>query len=320
LLTAEVVVPSLRAAAENEPASTTATKVARPASSLFGAGRAADRCRTGNDPKRARGLPQPLPPGHAGGRGGFVVDITGKTFVITGASSGIGLGVTRAAVARGARVVLNGRDEGRLKDVATALGAPERVALLAADIGDPATGEALCDLALERFGRLDVLVNNAGVFTPLPFEAYTEVELDTFLHTNLKGPFFATQAAVRRMRAQGGGAVVNVTSSLSLHGLAAIPCSATVTAKGGLNALTANLALELAPAGIRVNAVAPGLIRTPLHGRAHDDRYEDLAPLQPLGHVGEVDDVVEAVLYLASAPFVTGVILPVDGGSTAGHW
>jgi NAD(P)-dependent dehydrogenase (short-subunit alcohol dehydrogenase family) len=246
--------------------------------------------------------------------------IEGRTVVVTGASSGIGLGVARACAARGARVVLNGRDRAKLERLAAELGAPGRVAWLAADIGDAATGDRLAGLAIERFGRLDVLVNNAGIFTPRPFAEYSEKDLDAFLRTNLRGPFLATQAAVRRMREQGGGgAIVNVTSSLSLQALRAIPCSATVTAKGGLNALTTNLACELAAEGIRVNAVAPGLIATPLHGRDASG-YAELAPLQPMGHVGAVDDVVEAVLYLATAPFVTGVVLPVDGGATSGHW
>jgi NAD(P)-dependent dehydrogenase (short-subunit alcohol dehydrogenase family) len=246
--------------------------------------------------------------------------IEGRTVVVTGASSGIGLGVARAAAARGARVVLNGRDRAKLERLAAELDAPGRVAWLAADVGDPATGERLAGIAVERFGRLDVLVNNAGIFTPRPFAEYSEKDLDAFLRTNLKGPFLATQAAVRRMREQGGGgAIVNVTSSLSLQALRAVPCSATVTAKGGLNALTTNLACELAPEGIRVNAVAPGLIATPLHGRDAGGLAE-LAPLQPIGHVGAVEDVVEAVLYLATAPFVTGVVLAVDGGATSGHW
>jgi len=251
----------------------------------------------------------------------FAFPIEDQTVIVTGASSGIGLGTARACVAGGARVVLHGRDRAKLERVAAELRAPDRVALLAADVGDPGTAERLTELAVECFGRLDVLVNNAGIFTPKPFAEYGEKDLDAFLRTNLKGPFFATQAAVRRMRAQGGGgAIVNVTSSLSLQALRAIPCSATVAAKGGLNALTANLACELAPEGIRVNAVAPGLVATPLHRRAEGDDYADLAPLQPMGHVGAVDDVVEAILYLATAPFVTGVVLPVDGGATSGHW
>jgi NAD(P)-dependent dehydrogenase (short-subunit alcohol dehydrogenase family) len=243
----------------------------------------------------------------------------GRSFVITGASSGIGLALARAAAARGAQLVLGGRDEGRLKEVAGALGPAERVAVVAGDIGDPATGERLAATASDRFGRLDVLVNNAGIFTPRRFADYEERDLDAFLTTNLKGPFFAMQAAVRRMRLQGGGAIVNVTSSLSLAALGAIPCSATVAAKGGLNALTRSLALELAPDAIRVNAVAPGLVKTPLHGRSNDS-YSELDPLQPVGHVGEAGDVVDAVLYLASAPFVTGVVLAVDGGAATGHW
>jgi NAD(P)-dependent dehydrogenase (short-subunit alcohol dehydrogenase family) len=215
--------------------------------------------------------------------------------------------------------VLNARDGAKLAAAAKGLAAPGRVALLAADIGDPATGEKLAELATERFGAIDVLVNNAGIFAAKPFADYSGEELDAFLRGNLVGPFLATQAVVRRMRATArGGAIVNITSSLSLQPIAQVPCSATVTAKGGLNSLTQSLALELAPERIRVNAVAPGLIKTPL--TAPGDGHRALAPLQPVGHLGEIADIVEAVLYLATAPFVTGVILPVDGGAASGRW
>lgn len=242
------------------------------------------------------------------------------TALVTGASSGMGLAIARAYVERGACVVLNARDEGRLRATAQALAAPDRVATVAGEIGRAEVGARLVDVAVARFGRVDVLVNNAGVFWARPFTDYGEDDLDAFWRTNLRGAFLASQAAVRQFRAQGGGgAIVNVTSSISLQAVAAFPASATIAAKGGLNALTRALALELAPEGIRVNAVAPGIIKTPLIGQSDAD-FERLAGMQPIGHVGEVGDIVDAVLHLASAAHTTGVILPVDGGMATGHW
>ena len=239
-----------------------------------------------------------------------------QTAVITGASSGIGLGLARAFLERGATVVMNGRNEANLVAAADNLGQPDRIAVVAGDVGDPATGRRVVEAAVERFGRVDVLVNNAGAIASKPLLDYSEDDLTGFL-TNLEGAFFTTQAAVRRMREQGGGSITNITTILTMRGVTAIPSSAPIAAKGGIHALTTSLAVELARDNIRVNAVAPGLIKTPIHGMQGDE-FNQLNGLQPLGRLGEVSDVVDAVLYLTDASFVTGVILPVDGGAAAG--
>ncbi len=241
-----------------------------------------------------------------------------KTVAITGASSGLGLGVAEAYAERGWNLVLNGRNEEKLKAAAEKLGAPERVVEVSGDVGHKGTSQRLVDAAVDRFGRIDVLLNNAGHFYPKPFADYTEDDLDGFLSTHLKGTYFASQAGAKQMREQGsGGSIVNITTVLALRGVSAVPSSAPIAAKGGMNAITRSLAIELAPHGIRVNAVAPGIIKTPIHGRT-DEQFEELNGMQPLGHVGEVKDIVDAVLYLADATFVTGVVLPVDGGVHAG--
>ncbi len=240
-----------------------------------------------------------------------------KTVVITGASSGLGFGVAEAYVGQGANVVLNGRNEAKLAEAAEKLGDPQRVAIVAGDVALAETQSKVVERAIERFGRIDVLVNNAGHFYPKPFTEYTEEDLDGFLATHLKGTYLTSQAAVPHMREQGGGAIVNITTVLALRGVKAVPSSAPIAAKGGMNAITRSLAIELAPDNIRVNAVAPGIIRTPIHGRT-DEQFEELNGMQPLGHVGEVKDIVDAVLDLANASFVTGVVLPVDGGVHAG--
>ena len=152
---------------------------------------------------------------------------------------------------------------------------------------------------------------------PKPFTDYTEADLDSFLSTHLKGTYLASQATATQMRKQGGGAIINITTVLALRGVTAVPASAPIAAKGGMNALTRSLAIELAPDNIRVNAIAPGIIKTPIHG-LKDEEFEALNGMQPLGRVGEVKDIVDAVLYLADANFITGVVLPVDGGVAAG--
>ena len=239
-----------------------------------------------------------------------------KTVLITGASSGIGYGIAEAYLALGANVVLNGRNEKNLAAAADRLGNKDRIAIVAGNIGEKKTAEKLVEVALERFGSVDVLINNAGVFATKSIDDYSEDDLDSFL-TNLKGAFFASQAVVGRMREQGGGSIINITSILANRGIKAIPATAPMAAKGGINSVSNNLAIELAADNIRVNTIAPGIIKTPIYG-LKDDEFDKLNSMQPLGRVGEVSDIVDAVLYLDNANFVTGVILPVDGGAAVG--
>lgn len=239
------------------------------------------------------------------------------TVIVTGSTSGIGLDIARAFLSRGDRVVINGRDPGRLAAAATALGRPERLAAVAGAIDSARTGEALVSAAVERFGGVDVLVNNAGTFAPRPFTEVSEEELTGYLTGNLKGTYLTTQAVVRRLREQGGGGcVVNIGTVLVDHALAGFPASAPVVSKAGVHALTTSLAAELAADRIRVNLVAPGVIRTPLHDAAEVDSFGSVALLN---RVGEVAEVSEAVLYLADARFVTGHALRVDGGHVTGR-
>jgi NAD(P)-dependent dehydrogenase (short-subunit alcohol dehydrogenase family) len=241
-----------------------------------------------------------------------------KTAVITGASSGIGFSVAEAFIGQGANVVLNGRDEAKLAKAAGKLGNPDRIATIAGDITLPETADKIVKAAVDRFGRVDVLVNNAGAFSMKPFTDYTVEELDGFLGY-LRGTFVLSQAAVRQIRKQGGGgAIVNIGTILAMNGVNGVPSSAPIASKGGITALTKNLSVELAADNIRINAVAPGIVPTPLYGELSDEDLEGLRGMQPLGRYGKTKDIAAAVLYLANADWVTGVILPVDGGVDAG--
>lgn len=239
------------------------------------------------------------------------------TTIVTGSGSGIGFDVARAFLDRGGNVVLNGRNPDKLAAAAAQLGAGERIATVAGDIGERTTGEALVNTALERFGRVDILVNNAGTFGTCAFVDVTEAELDGYLDGNLRGTYLTTQAAVRQMQKQGsGGAVVNIGTVLIDHAIGGLPASAPLVSKGGIHALTHSLAAELAADRIRVNMVAPGIVRTPLHAQAQVDDFGGIALLN---RVGEVSEIADAVLYLSDAEFVTGHILPVDGGFVTGR-
>jgi NAD(P)-dependent dehydrogenase (short-subunit alcohol dehydrogenase family) len=185
------------------------------------------------------------------------------------------------------------------------------------DIAQPGVGQRIVDAALERFGRIHTVVNNAGIFVAKAFTQYTDEDYDAVTGVNLRGFFELSRAAVSAMLTGGGGGhLVNISTSLVDHANSAVPSALASLTKGGLNAVTKALAIEYAAHGIRSNAVALGVIRTPMHDPA---TYEALGKLHPLGRLGEIDDVVEAVLYLENAHFVTGEILHVDGGQSAGH-
>ncbi len=233
---------------------------------------------------------------------------TPRVAVITGASQGIGAGLVAGYRAVGYAVVANSRTIDASDD--------PLVATVAGDIGIPGVGQRIIDTAIERFGRVDTVVNNAGIFVAKPFTEYTDADYDAVTGVNLRGFFEVTRAALAAMLPNGSGHIVNISTTLVDHANSQVPAALAALTKGGLNAVTRELAIEYASAGIRSNAVALGVIRTPMHAPSTHDA---LAALHPLARLGEVDDVVGAVLYLESAGFVTGEILHVDGGQSAGH-
>lgn len=232
-----------------------------------------------------------------------------KVVVITGASQGIGAGLVQGYLERGYRVVANSRSI----QPSTATD----ILAIAGDVTDPSAAERVIRGAVERFGRVDTLVNNAGVFLSKPFTEYSEADFSGVMSVNLAGFFHITQHAIRQMLTQGGGHIVNVTTTLVDQPVKSVPSALAALTKGGLDAVTRSLAIEYADRGIRVNAVAPGVIKTPMHA---PETHAFLAGLHPVGRMGETREVVEAVLYLESAGFVTGETLRVDGGAHAGHW
>ena len=231
-----------------------------------------------------------------------------KVAIITGASQGIGEALVKGYRDRNFRVVATSRSIKPSSD-------PDILAV-AGDIADPKTAERVVLKALERFGRIDTLVNNAGIFIAKPFTDYTDEDYANVLSINLSGFFHITQRAAKEMLKQGSGHIVQITTSLVDHASSSVPSVLASLTKGGLNAATKSLAIEYAGRGVRVNAVSPGVINTPMHG---PETHEFLAKLHPVARMGEVRDIVDAVLYLEGAGFVTGEILHVDGGQSAGH-
>jgi NAD(P)-dependent dehydrogenase (short-subunit alcohol dehydrogenase family) len=251
-----------------------------------------------------------------------------KIAIVTGGTSGIGKEVATRFVAEGGSVVINGRDASKAEAAAREIDATgKRVAVHAGDIALPATSDAVVKTAISQFGHVDVLFNNAGIFAPKPFLEINEVEYDRFLDVILKGKFFAAQAAAKAMKASGrGGAIVQTGSMWALQAIGATPSAAYSAANAGVHALVKNLAIELAADKIRVNAIAPAVIETPVYGTfLKSEQVETVLAtfnaMHPLGRNGQPADAAEALLFLASdqASFITGVVLPVDGGVMAGR-
>ena len=236
-----------------------------------------------------------------------------KAAIVTGASQGIGAGLVDAFLNRGYSVVANARNISK----ANPFPASANLALVDGDIGDPKTAATIVDTAVSRFGRIDVLINNAGIFIPKGFTEYTREDFDALVSTTLGGFLYVSQLAVEQMLKQKSGNIVNISTTLVDHPVAGVPVTVQVMAKGSLDAVTRALAMEYAKDGIRVNTVALGVIKTPMH---KPEAYEFLKGLHPVGRMGEIKEVVDAVLFLTDATFTTGEILHVDGGAHAGKW
>jgi NAD(P)-dependent dehydrogenase (short-subunit alcohol dehydrogenase family) len=237
-----------------------------------------------------------------------------KTIVVTGASQGIGAAVANLFLDRGYNVVGNSRKISEKNELQRS----DRLTLVDGDIGLASTAERIIGTAVQRFGSVDALVNNAGIFFAKPFTEYTPEDFRTLSSTNLEGFIYTTQLAVKQMLSQKtGGSVVSITSSIVDHPLAAFTASVPMITKGGIDAISRSLAMEYAPRGIRVNLVAPGIVDTPLH---KNNPKDFLRTLSPLGVIASAKDIAEAVFYLTEASQITGEVLHVDGGAHLGRW
>jgi len=236
-----------------------------------------------------------------------------KTVIVTGASQGIGAAVVQAFLDRGYNVVATSRSVSKAGFSPT-----PNLALVDGDIGQASTADKVAQTAISKFGSIDHLVNNAGIFSAKPFTDYTAEEFRGLVSTNLEGFIFITQFAVKQMLSQGnGGSVTSVTASLAANPIAGLPASIAMITKGGLNAITVSLASEYAKSNIRFNAVAPGVVDTPLH---KNNPKDFLKTLSPMGTISDAKDIADAVVYLTEARNVTGEVLHVDGGAHAGRW
>ena len=239
---------------------------------------------------------------------------TSKTIVITGASQGIGAGLVNTFAGRGYNVVATSRSVSRSSEIP----ASDKVVRVDGDIADPATARKVVETALSRFGRIDALVNNAGIFFAKPFVDYTLDDYRKLAATNVEGFLHLTQLVVRQMVAQkNGGSIVSITTPLISHPIAGMPVSVAMITKGGIEAASKNIAMEYARDGIRVNTVAPGVVDTPLH---KDNPKDFLKTLSPMNSISSAQEIVDAVVFLTEAPHITGEVLHVDGGAHLGRW
>jgi NAD(P)-dependent dehydrogenase (short-subunit alcohol dehydrogenase family) len=236
-----------------------------------------------------------------------------KTMIVTGAAKGIGAGVTNAFIERGYNVVANS-----LSITASAFTSTDRLAVVRGDIGDPATADEIASTAVKTFGSIDGVVNNAGIFFTKPFTEYTAEDFENLSRINLRGYIHITQLAVKQILMQkSGGSVICVTSAMVEHPIAGVNASLAMITKGGLEAITRSLAMEYVKQKIRFNAVAPGVVNTPMHA---NDSKEFLESLSPMGEISDIADIVDAIVYLTEARHVTGEVLHVDAGAHNGKW
>ena len=239
---------------------------------------------------------------------------TQKTVIVTGASQGIGSGAVKAFLDRDYNVVATSRNVTK----STSLPSSPKLLLVDGDIGDGTTATRVAERAISTFGSIDALVNNAGIFFTKPFIDYTTEDFKRLVSTNLDGFIYTTQVAIKQMLAQRwGGSIVSITAALADNPIAGVNASIPMITKGGIHAITRSLAIEYAKDGIRVNAVAPGVVDTPLHTNSPKDFLKSLSPM---GTISTVRDIVDAVIYLTEAPHVTGEVLHVDGGAHIGKW
>ena len=239
---------------------------------------------------------------------------TSKTVIVTGGSQGIGSGAVQAFLDRDYNVVATSRNVTKSKDLPSS----PKLALVDGDIGEATTAARVAETAISTFGSIDALINNAGIFFTKPFTDYTPEDFKRLVSTNIDGVIYMTQLAIKQMLAQkSGGSIVSITASLADNPIAGVNASIPMITKGGINAITRSLAIEYAKDGIRVNAVAPGVVDTPMH---RNNPKDFLRKLCPMGSISTVQEIVDAVIYLTEAPHVTGEVLHVDGGAHIGKW